>query len=361
MNQQVAGRVRTWVRVLSEKNGVDTHNTHRLSPWILRHVAWSMARLHVNSSKTTLFRIIKGHDFFLGKLLPIGECMQRKWPNTKDFAKVVPRWVRGVFVGKSENSDEFIVLTPAGAHTFCTVRRLPGDQRHNVECLECTAGWPWNTRDGSSKVQPALVVSRPRVFVPLVPPAVAAQQSDTNTDAREDHTLESNASEEHAPDQNAIKKQRLGSEHLPDVIMSLRQPRGQGPETFDIATPRSSPPFTTPDSPTLYSLAVRNRSPPRELPGEAGDTAPGQVPGAGGTEVETSVNLLTKFVEGGDEYVMSNVFEFLETCLSLEESHMAKMQEIRKMEEVFKAFTPTDGFALPPNIRVFKDVWVEKK
>ena len=65
----------------------------------------------------------------------------------KDFAKGVPRWVRGVFAKKSEISDEFIVLTPAGAHTFRTVRRLPGHQRHNVECLESTAGLPWATKD----------------------------------------------------------------------------------------------------------------------------------------------------------------------------------------------------------------------
>ena len=77
VNQQGAGRVRTWVSVLSEQYGVDIRNTHRLFPWIVRHVAWSMARLHVNSSRTTPFRIIKGHDF-CGELLPFGECVQSK-------------------------------------------------------------------------------------------------------------------------------------------------------------------------------------------------------------------------------------------------------------------------------------------
>ena len=85
VNQQVAGRVRTWVSVLSEQYGVDIRNTHRLFPWIVRHVAWSMARLHVNSSRTTPFRIIKGHDYF-GELLPFGERVQAKWPNMKDLA-----------------------------------------------------------------------------------------------------------------------------------------------------------------------------------------------------------------------------------------------------------------------------------
>ena len=52
---------------------------------------------------------------------------------------------------------------------------------------------------------------------------------------------------------------------------------------------------------------------------------------------------------------------FLDACLSPEERHMARLQEIEKLEEVFKAFTPRDGRALPPNIRVFNHVWVDKK
>ena len=76
VNQQGAGRVRTWVSVLSEKYGVDIRNTHRLFPWIVRHVAWSMARLHVNSSRTTPFRIIKGHEFLVNYCLSANACKQ---------------------------------------------------------------------------------------------------------------------------------------------------------------------------------------------------------------------------------------------------------------------------------------------
>ena len=65
INQQIggSGRVRSWVSVLSEQYDVDIQNTHRLFPWIVRHVAWSMAGLHLNSKRTTPFRIIKGHVF----------------------------------------------------------------------------------------------------------------------------------------------------------------------------------------------------------------------------------------------------------------------------------------------------------
>lgn len=56
---------------------MDIRNTHRLFPWVVRHVAWAIARLYVNTSKATQFRIIKGHDFF-GELMPFGECVQAK-------------------------------------------------------------------------------------------------------------------------------------------------------------------------------------------------------------------------------------------------------------------------------------------
>ena len=84
------------------------------------------------------------------------------------------------------------------------------------------------------------------------------------------------------------------------------------------------------------------------MPGEAGNTAPRDVAGEGGMEVETgarkisgiSDKLLTKFVEGDDENVIADVVEILDTCLSPEERHMARLQEFKKLEGVFKEFTP---------------------
>lgn len=54
---------------------MDIRNTHRLFPWVVRHVAWAIARLYVKTSKATQFRIVKGHDFF-GEFMPFGECVQ---------------------------------------------------------------------------------------------------------------------------------------------------------------------------------------------------------------------------------------------------------------------------------------------
>ena len=89
VNQQIAGRVRTWTSVLCEQYKTEISSAHRLFARIVRHVAWSMARLHVNTSKTTPFRIVRGHDFS-GELLPFGECVQAKWPNFKRLGQGEP-------------------------------------------------------------------------------------------------------------------------------------------------------------------------------------------------------------------------------------------------------------------------------
>ena len=176
----------------------------------------------------------------------------------------------------------------------------------------------------------------------MVPPVVVAQQPDTGPSqgvgARDAHSREGNTS----------KKPKLRAEEDLDVSMFPAQPQGQVPETFNIATPRRSSVPSSPNSPTTPATSVRSRSPPRELPGEAGNTTPSDVAGEGGMEVETgghkisgiSDELLTKFVEGENENVIADVVDFLDTCLSPEERHMARLQEIEKLEEVFKAFTP---------------------
>ena len=76
-----------------------------------------------------------------------------------------------------------------------------------------------------------------------------------------------------------------------------------------MATPRNSPPNAAPSTP--YTPSTGSRSPPRELPGDAGDTALGEAPGAG-TVSKISDKLVAKFVEGDEEsfgHMVSDVVE----------------------------------------------------
>ncbi|CAJ1440246.1 unnamed protein product [Effrenium voratum] len=160
VNGLIAGKIRTWLVDLRERYGNDDIDIgHVLFPWIVRHVSWSMARFHVNKTKTTAHRILKGHDY-LGELLPMGETVMAKYPNVKDRAKSDSRWVKGIYAGKTTQLDEHIVLTEAGADTFRTVRRLPLGSQHQLVVLEQARGAPWNTVEGIEKAKPEGIRSK---------------------------------------------------------------------------------------------------------------------------------------------------------------------------------------------------------
>ena len=59
--------------------------------------------------------------------MPIGPPGLRK--------KLDVQWAKGIWVGKMDESDGHIVLTPAGIITGRSVRRLPPEQRAQREMI----------------------------------------------------------------------------------------------------------------------------------------------------------------------------------------------------------------------------------
>ena len=57
--------------------------------------------------------------------MPFGEiCLGRNL--SEDGAKLNMRWMRGIFLGKLDRTDEFLLLTPTGAMKTRCVRRPEG-------------------------------------------------------------------------------------------------------------------------------------------------------------------------------------------------------------------------------------------
>ena len=50
----------------------------------------------------------------------------------------------GIYVGKVDKNDEFLVLTPSGTYKVRAVKRLSGDESHDAEFLKTIKGSPWN-------------------------------------------------------------------------------------------------------------------------------------------------------------------------------------------------------------------------
>ena len=59
--------------------------------------------------------------------------------------------MRGVFVGKLDRTDEFLLLTPTGAMKTRCVRRLEGDIAWNLQFLNLCVGSPWDATARSTQ------------------------------------------------------------------------------------------------------------------------------------------------------------------------------------------------------------------
>ena len=82
--------------------------------------------------------------------MPFGEvCFGRN--HAGDGAKLNMRWIRGVFVGKHDRTDGFLLLTPTGAMKTRCVRRLEGDNAWDLQFLNLCVGSPWNATARSTQ------------------------------------------------------------------------------------------------------------------------------------------------------------------------------------------------------------------
>ena len=89
----------------------------------------------VKGTGRTPYRSIRCKDY-TGEVMPFGEiCLGRN--HSDDGAKLNMRWMRGVFVGKLDRTNEFLLLTPTGAMKTRCVRRLEGDNAWDLEFLAC--------------------------------------------------------------------------------------------------------------------------------------------------------------------------------------------------------------------------------
>ena len=115
---------------------------HVLMGWMVRHCAWVVNNFQVKGTGRTPCRSLWGKDY-TGEVVPYGEvCLGRN--HSEDGAKLNMRWMRRVFVGKLDRTDEFLLLTPTGAMKTRCVRRLEGDNAWDLQFWNLCVGSPWN-------------------------------------------------------------------------------------------------------------------------------------------------------------------------------------------------------------------------
>ena len=116
--------------------------------WLIKHCGFLATYRHIQRQGVTAAKILFGFDEQF-KLAEWGETVLFKVPEVRAQSKLLPRWLKGVWVGIREKDKANIVLDESGWHTPREVRRLPVENRWNKEMLVKAAGTPWGRHEGA--------------------------------------------------------------------------------------------------------------------------------------------------------------------------------------------------------------------
>ena len=131
----------TLKHALEEKTKMRITGDMQIFPWLTRHAEFLLNHFQVNSgSRRTAYEMIAGHAY-RGVMAELGEVVffyQAK------ADKAEAKWQKGVWAGKSSQSDSHILLTEQGAFESRVVRRIPDETRWNKEEIVKVRALPWD-------------------------------------------------------------------------------------------------------------------------------------------------------------------------------------------------------------------------
>ncbi|CAE7502814.1 RE1 [Symbiodinium sp. CCMP2456] len=317
VNGLIAGKVRTWLAEVSEKCKTKIGCDSVLFPWIVRHSAWTLARFHINHSKTTAFRIVNGYDY-LGEMMAFGQVAMAKYPKQKD--KAVLEKARGVPWNRY-----------LGIATTRVAQEKSEQKAVSVPELEAAETYDF----GSGEQKEVLVVPMP---VPL-------------QGEKHEKAMSEGPESKRARVEPADAKQPAG-----DTAQA-----SSGPLQFNIGSPDASMGTGSLDM-SLYSPS---------LPGDNAQDMVSCISNHGewseaskclGKEDYKSYQEWLKRNKGCfDANMVSNIMDYLDTMqMDERELKRSRKEELRKLNEVYGAFTPRDGRQLSRDLTVFGHKWVDK-
>ena len=121
--KQLQGQVRTMLAAMQEHTKYRPSADNALMRWIVRHAAWLIPRFRGSEIQSPFYRAMGGP--YRGKLVEFGETVLAHLPEVgkrsgNPASKLADRWKSGVWLGKSDLTDEQLVRTDDAR----SVRRL---------------------------------------------------------------------------------------------------------------------------------------------------------------------------------------------------------------------------------------------
>ena len=366
-NSQMAGMIRTWLGDLNARYAgteIPIDVNHPVFPWLAKHVSWLWARYHVQSDGMTPYRAIHGKDYS-APIVPFGETILCKVPDLKSQSKARPRWYKCVFVGRLELNDQVVALTPNGAFTVRSMRRLPDlDEK---ELLDSVQGLPWAPKTGKrtkvvadkSVIQPALPAQ-----APATPPEDEGSGNDSDEYEPSELGEPGAGTETPRAPPAAASPAPSSSDSSSDSGQGAKTPpvptlTADQSETAGLGEPGTPPPDKRP----AWGSGSSPSSPPRGAGVSSSSQALPSVPAFPGkiSSISDATATIQQWACSADwDQQMSSVVDFLDTQLDPKEVAKARDEQMRTLIE--KDFAvPYLRTQVPKGSKIFGHKWVDEK
>ena len=124
----------------------------QLFSWMLQHSVWTVVRYQSDQrTKQTPYERTRGCRYE-SALVPFGEVVMAKIADADKMraGKVDSAWVKAVWVGRVDRSNEHLLLTTKGCIRSRVVRRIPDGNQASYHAE--VQGLPWDTLKGSAEM-----------------------------------------------------------------------------------------------------------------------------------------------------------------------------------------------------------------
>ncbi|CAK0836065.1 unnamed protein product [Prorocentrum cordatum] len=151
----VEGQTRVLRLDLEKRYGTKVTAAMPIWAWMMRHAGWLHERFSRRAGEQTPHEIATGTPY-KGDICNFGETVlyriarpaRRGLTGGRRLHRGEAQWGRGIWVGRSDESQEHLVMTPRGLDRARTVRRLPEGKQTDKELL-LTDGATLGYEDGS--------------------------------------------------------------------------------------------------------------------------------------------------------------------------------------------------------------------
>ena len=198
--------------------------------WLLRHAGWNISRYKPKGNGMTAYKQAYG-EHHTHEVVPLAEVVLVRVPKpTHRALQSGERWhkrdavfIKGVWVGRSDLSDEHILLTPGDRVFSRTIRRLEPCRRHDAAFLG-VKGLPRDAQDGTVRGRPrkglappppVLVGENPQKHNPDLPDKTEDKHSETPKE-----TDDTNDGDDVPMSETLVKDGRNAEPHQVQVISS---------------------------------------------------------------------------------------------------------------------------------------------